>query len=305
MSEHIKGYEKTINCSNCGCKGHSYRYCKEPIQSLGVIVFRINGIEERDYSWDSIRDLDKPEKSDDYIDSYDNIEFLMIRRRDSLGYVEFLRGRYALSDIDFIINIFEEMTVQEKNKIKNQKFEKLWCDMWLIDKVEKKGPYKKEFYVSKEKFNKIKNGYILDGNVISLTNILLKLKNSWDEPEWGFPKGRRNPKETDIDCANRELKEETGIESDDYIFYRNVKSFEETFLGSNNVLYKHVYFLGKFNAIKPLELTIKNKHQRIEISKIDWMNYELLKKKIRPYNTKRLKIIKSVLNTIKYKGLDK
>ena len=43
----------------------------------------------------------------------------MIRRRDSLGYVEFLRGRYALSDIDFIINIFEEMTVQEKqNKIK-------------------------------------------------------------------------------------------------------------------------------------------------------------------------------------------
>ena len=82
----------------------------------------------------------------------------MIRRRDSLGYVEFLRGRYALSDIDFIINIFEEMTVQEKNKIINQKFEKLWCDMWLIDKVEKKGPYKKNFMFQKKNLIKLKKG---------------------------------------------------------------------------------------------------------------------------------------------------
>ena len=34
---------------------------------------------------------------------------------------------------------------------------------------------------------------------------------SWDEPEWGFPKGRRNFNETDLNCALREFNEETGI----------------------------------------------------------------------------------------------
>ena len=30
------------------------------------------------------------------------------------------------------------------------------------------------------------------------------------KPEWGFPKGRRNYQENDIDCATREWEEETG-----------------------------------------------------------------------------------------------
>ena len=50
------------------------------------------------------------------------------------------------SNLDAIKNIFEEMTIEEKNKILGGNFERLWCDMWLLDRVEKKGPYKKEFY---------------------------------------------------------------------------------------------------------------------------------------------------------------
>lgn len=298
--------DKIINCSNCGCKGHSYRYCNEPIQSLGVIVFRVDDSLKKEYSWDSIREADKSELIDTVEDDdFNNIEFLMIRRRDSLGYVEFLRGRYSLSDLPFIISIFEEMTISEKVKIMTEEFEKLWCDMWLINQIEKKGPYKKEYYVSKNKFKKLLDGYTLNGEKVSLSFVLSRLKNSWSEPEWGFPKGRRNPRETDFDCATRELSEETGIEDCDYFFYKNVKPFEEVFLGSNNVLYKHVYFLGKYNSPKIVKLDGTNKHQKIEISKIEWMNLNTLKMKIRPYNKKRLHIIKNVLNTIKYKGLDK
>ncbi len=131
--------DKVINCSNCGCKGHSYRYCNEPIQSLGVIVFKVDDSLTKEYSWDSIREADKSVLIDTVEDdNFNNIEFLMIRRRDSLGYVEFLRGRYSLSDLPFIINIFEEMTIDEKVKIMTEEFEKLWCDMWLINQVEKK-----------------------------------------------------------------------------------------------------------------------------------------------------------------------
>ena len=35
---------------------------------------------------------------------------------------------------------------------------------------------------------------------------------------------------------------ETGISKDDYFVYRNIKPYEEIFLGSNNVVYKHIYY---------------------------------------------------------------
>ena len=68
---HIGHYRdnRVIYCGNCGEKGHMYRDCKYPIISLGVILF-------------------------DYSRSKDEIQYLLVRRKDSIGYVEFLRGKY-------------------------------------------------------------------------------------------------------------------------------------------------------------------------------------------------------------------
>ena len=63
-----------MECINCGIVGHSFRDCKEPVSSFGILALRI-----------------KEETQ----------QVLMIRRRDSLGYVEFLRGRYTLSSYEF------------------------------------------------------------------------------------------------------------------------------------------------------------------------------------------------------------
>ena len=38
----------------------------------------------------------------------------------------------------------------------------------------------------------------------------------YESPEWGFPKGRRNMHESDLDCAKREFEEETGIDESFY-----------------------------------------------------------------------------------------
>ena len=54
-------------CNNCGKNGHLFHQCKIPITSIGVILADISGPE---------------------------IKFLMIRRKDTLGYVDFIRGRY-------------------------------------------------------------------------------------------------------------------------------------------------------------------------------------------------------------------
>ena len=40
----------------------------------------------------------------------------MIKRKDTLGYVDFLRGRYSLYNKLYLMNIINEMTIQEKVK---------------------------------------------------------------------------------------------------------------------------------------------------------------------------------------------
>ena len=245
--------------------------------------------------------------TDDREKEYNNIEFLMIRRKDSLGYVEFLRGRYALSDIKFIQSIFEEMTTDEINRITTTDFDTLWCKLWMLRGSEsrRKETFRREYQTSKEKFSRIQKGYYVGDIFVNIEYILENLENKWTETEWGFPKGRRNVRESDIDTANRELREETGIKMDDYFIYRNIKPFEEVFLGSNNVIYKHVYFLGRYTSDKPILLDKTNRQQISEIGAIEWMNFNEIKKRIRYYNEKRIKIVQHVMNNIKYKGLDK
>ena len=93
--------KSSIFCNNCGKQGHVFHSCKLPIISNGLIVYR-----------EKKESLKQPEK---YTDKY---EYLMIRRKDTLGYVDFLRGRYSIHNKLYLLNIFSEMTIQEKMKIK-------------------------------------------------------------------------------------------------------------------------------------------------------------------------------------------
>ena len=83
---------KKIYCGNCGKIGHIYKQCNEPITSLGILLYRqINS----------------------------KREYLLIMRKDSLGYVELIRGNYPLDDLEYLHNIFDEMTITEKKNILN------------------------------------------------------------------------------------------------------------------------------------------------------------------------------------------
>ena len=106
-SEHYekKSYKYYDVCNNCGKQGHTFKQCKNPITSFGVIVFRINHLQQREY--------------------------LMIRRKDTLGYIDFMRGKYSASNQKYIFNMIQQMTIQEKYKLKNYSFDELWRDLWL------------------------------------------------------------------------------------------------------------------------------------------------------------------------------
>ena len=76
---------------------------------------------------------------------------------------------------------------------------------------------------------------------IALDTLINKSETVWEEPEWGFPKGRRNYQENDLTCGLREFEEETGYDKQSVSIIKNLLPFEETFVGSNLKSYKHIY----------------------------------------------------------------
>ena len=96
-----------IYCNNCGNEGHLYRHCRLPVLSYGIILI-----------------------NDD--------KLLMIQRKDSLSYIEFLRGKYELNKPEYILTLLNTCSVQERDYIKTLSFDDLWSKLWFSGKVQKK-----------------------------------------------------------------------------------------------------------------------------------------------------------------------
>ena len=56
-----------------------------------------------------------------------------------------------------------------------------------------------------------------------------KSNTNYISSEWEFPKGRRNNKETNKECAEREFKEETNYNKNDYQLISNITPFSEEY----------------------------------------------------------------------------
>ena len=248
-------------CNNCGKSGHLYHQCKKPITSNGIILFRKN--------------------------NQNAYEYLMICRKDTLGYVDFLRGKYPIYNYTFIKNLIYEMTQKEHERLLENDFENLWKNLWG-DRVGLQ--YKNEEKMSKEKFNLLKLGVNNNSMEINLEEIINSCGTSWDEPEWGFPKGRRNHLENDLVCALREFEEETGIRREQVEIIQNIFPIEEIFTGSNLKSYKHKYYLAN---IKNNKIDVNN-FQKEEVSNAKWFTLEECLDIIRPYNYEKIQIIKNV-----------
>jgi 8-oxo-dGTP pyrophosphatase MutT (NUDIX family) len=255
-----------LYCGNCGKVGHTYKKCVDAIISLGVILY--NTIQ---------------------INNYYEIKFLLIQRRDSIGFIELLRGKYQETDDTYLSKIIDIMTIEERNRVMNYDFNDL-LDKFIINKNSRQ--YKYEYIDAKDKFNRIKDS----GKLKSLIDNSL---TNWIEPEWGFPKGRRHLKESDFDCACREFEEETGYNEDDYMIIHNVKLLEEIFLGTNKIRYKHNYFLAKSCSQRIPEINKNNKTQIAEIGNIGWFSFQEALRKIRPYHKEKINILKKAYSIIR------
>jgi 8-oxo-dGTP pyrophosphatase MutT (NUDIX family) len=225
-------------------------------------------------------------------------QFLMIRRKDSFGYIDLIRGKYSPNNIEQVQGIVNEMSELEKDKILHFEFRELWKMMWGDTA---NSQYKNEEIHSAKKFETIKNGVVHPetGIIVTLEDLVKQSTTGWKETEWEFPKGRRNNKEKDLECALREFEEETGISQNSVFIVENVLPFEETFIGTNYKSYKHKYFLAYIQEKDDLNNQPFVHFQPSEVSKMEWKTLEQCLESIRPYHLEKKQLIQNVYKVLK------
>mgnify|MGYP006216293235 CR=1 FL=1 len=73
---------QNIQCLNCGFYGHGIRTCNYPITSYGIMC---------------------------YMKTDEKIKYLMIQRKDSLCYIELLRGKFDINNINYVQILFDKV----------------------------------------------------------------------------------------------------------------------------------------------------------------------------------------------------
>lgn len=227
---------QTIYCNNCGNEGHLYRHCRLPVLSYGILCI----------------DKDK---------------VLMIQRKDSLSYIEFLRGKYDIYDSKYLVKLFNGCSLEERENIKKLSFDELWQKLWFsLEPKTQTERMIKEYHKSKENFENLKRK--------NINELLDSCHTNYTTPEWEFPKGRRSNRETNMKCAVREFEEETDLNDEEYILLDNVVPLSEEYIGSNGVRYKHIYYIAFYKGSRDLKINTRRYEQYTEIADLAWLSFD-------------------------------
>lgn len=255
-------FMKKKYCTNCGEFTHPAKECKQPILSCGIVLYK--------------RKMDE------------TIEYLMICRRNTIGFVEIVRGRYEVSNTAYIRSNIYVMTQEEIGWIQTCTFDELWDIVWL----DHTDLFHKEKKIAEEKFNMIRP---------FIMQVIMDNTHPYIEPEWGFPKGRRNYKESHRTAAIRELHEETGISPHFYALH-NEPMFEEEYMSYDGKRYKNIYYLGcirdhfRIDMAKTANMSDTRKY---ETSNMKLMNVHDCITHIRPYNVEKRSMIMEIDHYLK------
>ena len=211
-----------------------------------------------------------------------DFEYLLVSRRHTFAYVDFICGRYNVNDTSYVIKLLSQMTIKERICLLTMKFTKIWSDLWLSSKHNCRG-----FGRASEKFE-----YMLHKRQIILT-LIEQLPCRWREPEWGFPKGHQEKNENPLDCAIREVYEETLVRPFDYVILP-FPHVDEFLRGTDGVAYHNIFFLCHAMPWIAPRLDASNTNQIQEIGNIQWLTFGGALKKFRHYETQHVDTLTKV-----------
>lgn len=235
-------------------------------------------------------------------------EILLIKKRYTYAYCDFIKGEYSYdikkNNFTELIKLFNNMTVHEKILILSKNFEQIWYHLHLVQFNKdnliynpiKNPNFKFSYMKKKEKFEelcRIGNGSKLNELINNSTNI---------ECLWEIPKGRKETNESDLCCAIREFKEETGIKKKNYYLLFNIGKNEDYFIYhhiNNKVKYMNYYYAAiiKDKYINK-ELTYKfNSKQVYEIADIKYFTIEEIREL--PEKDRILSVAENMLKIVK------
>ena len=244
-----------MECVNCAKIGHSFRECREPVMSFGICAVKF---------------LERTP------------QYLLIRRRDSLGYVEFMRGKYKLDNQAYIQTLLNGMTIEERSRLLASPFDTLWDTLWNNQNTRQ---YRNEHEHAKRIFEQIKNTGDVYGKL--LNSYISGTTTTWTDAEWGFPKGRRSLHESEQSCALREFTEETGFPSRILHVMTDEPRVVEEYTGTNGIPYKQLYYVGVCAADTVAAHQPHNRVMNREVGNIGWFPYADALEKIRPTNPEK------------------
>ena len=220
------------------------------------------------------------------IDLDGTVRYLFVQRRYSFSYNALLRGHYKISDISYLKSLAKRLTPNERIKLSQLDFNYMWKKLWLFSS--NNPMYSSTMSKARSKFNHLRDSGLL-------SRILDSVPVEWDEPEWGFPKGKRFNGESGEEAAHREFLEETNLPEEHITFIGEEELYPlcEEYTGDNGIRYKHLYYIAKSNSTigytDPTNLT-----QACEIGKVVWVTSEQAQSLFRPYHTAR----KDAFNTL-------
>lgn len=272
-------------CVNCGKEGHKYKECSDPITSFGILA----------YKYCSINDLNEPLRhivsvSGGNLNDPDPIKFLLVQRRNTIGYIDFIRGKYPSHEPDKTIQLKThlcEMTIDERKSLETKTFNELWNDLWVNHDSRY---FREEKSTAAYKYSQL--------------NILQLLRDTeGDYPhylfeEFGIPKGRKNLSEDTRSCAIREFQEETGYKRDDFTFIQ-MDPVVETYIGTDGIMYRHIYYVVCMKSeIRTPSVNHDNYLQSGEVKNIGWFSINQAMHIIRPYDIAKKHVLKSVYKKV-------
>jgi 8-oxo-dGTP pyrophosphatase MutT (NUDIX family) len=199
-------------------------------------------------------------------------EYLLVQRKDSIAFVEFVRGKYDPADLSYIRDeLISEMTADEQQRLKTQPLLTLWSQVWGSRASACPSAAQRNEIASSTRAYDTLCASLPSGGIASLVTSVTKHAA---ERAWGFPKGRKSGTETDVACAVREFQEECNVDPRHIHVYDN-PSYEEVFEGCNGVLYRHVYFLARIVDMRasPAAHPTPGSVQAQEVGAVDWYSY--------------------------------